>query len=143
MNDTLLVRRFEPIGNLLRQREGFVQRKRTARDPLSERLAFDELHNEELSAFAFFEAVESGDVRVVELSEQPSFALESGQPLFVSGKLFGEGFDRDIPPEFSISSSIHLASSRQESPKATGRCLCSLFAACFRGGATLSHPYFG
>ena len=109
MNDTLLVRRFEPIGNLLRQKEGFVQRKRTARDPLGEGLALDELHDEELLAFAFFEAVESGDVRVVELSEQPSFALEPGQPLFVSGKLFGEDLDRDIPAELPISSSIHFA----------------------------------
>jgi hypothetical protein len=34
-----------------------------------------------------------------------------------------------------------LPSSRQESPVATGRRLCSLFAACFRGGATISRPY--
>jgi len=32
-------------------------------------------------------------------------------------------------------------SSRQESPGATGRSLFSPFAACFRGGATISRPY--
>src|SRR5210317_2350205 len=32
-------------------------------------------------------------------------------------------------------------SSRQEPPKAVGKCLFSLLSACFRGGATISFPY--
>jgi hypothetical protein len=36
---------------------------------------------------------------------------------------------------------VPFFSSRQEPPKATGKCLFSLFSACFRGGATKSLPY--
>ena len=39
---------------------------------------------------------------------------------------------------------IHIIptfSSRQEPPEAIGKCLFSLFSACFRGGATRSLPY--
>ena len=35
---------------------------------------------------------------------------------------------------------ITPVSSRQETSVTSGRCLCSLLAACFRDGATLSHP---
>ena len=37
MDDALLVRGFECIGDLLRDRDGFVERKRTACDPIGER----------------------------------------------------------------------------------------------------------
>ena len=36
---------------------------------------------------------------------------------------------------------IRPGSSRQEPPEAAGKCLFSLFPACFRGGATRSFPY--
>ena len=43
--------------------------------------------------------------------------------------------------EFGVPCLVDLPSSRQESPTATGRCSSSPFAACFRGGATISRPY--
>ena len=46
MNDPLLVRGFERVRDLLRDRQGFVDRDRAARDPLREVLALDELHHE-------------------------------------------------------------------------------------------------
>ena len=46
MNDPLLVRRFERLGDLLRDRQRLVERDRAARDPLREVLALDELHHE-------------------------------------------------------------------------------------------------
>ena len=46
MDDALLVRGFECIGDLLRDRDGFVERKWTARDPIGQRVAFDQFEDE-------------------------------------------------------------------------------------------------
>jgi len=54
---------------------------------LGQRLAFHELHDEALVSVVLFEAVECGDVRMVELGEEPGFSLETLEPLFVSREL--------------------------------------------------------
>ena len=46
VDDPLLVRRFERLGDLPRDRQRFVERNRPARDPLGERLALDQLQHE-------------------------------------------------------------------------------------------------
>ena len=46
MDDPLLVRRFERLGDLPRDRQRLVDRDRAARDPLREILALDEFHHE-------------------------------------------------------------------------------------------------
>ena len=46
MHDTLFVRGGEGVGKLPRDMQRFVHRQRTARDPLREVLALDELHHE-------------------------------------------------------------------------------------------------
>ena len=46
MNDALLVRGFERLGDLPRDRERLVERERPARDAVGERLALDQLHHE-------------------------------------------------------------------------------------------------
>ena len=85
--------------------------------------------------------MEGGDVGVVQGCKDLGLSLESGESFFVLGELIGQDLDRDIPAELCIAGAVDLASSRQESPGATGRSLYSLLAACFRGGATISRPY--
>ena len=46
MDDALLVRGFERVGDLLRDRQRFVERDRAARDALRQILALDEFHHE-------------------------------------------------------------------------------------------------
>ena len=52
----------------------------------------------------------------------------------------GQDLQRDLAVELRVGGLPDLASSRQETPGAGGQCLCSLLAACFRGGATISCP---
>ena len=47
----------------------------------------------------------------------------------------------DFPLQIIPTSHSLTFSSRQEPPKAIGKCLFSLLSACFRGGATRSLPY--
>ena len=46
MDDALLVRGFERVRDLLRDRQRLVERDRAPRDPLREIVAFDQLHHE-------------------------------------------------------------------------------------------------
>ena len=50
MNDPLLVRRLQGGGELLRDRQRFVKRQRSARDPVCEILPFDQFENERRDA---------------------------------------------------------------------------------------------
>ena len=83
VNDPLLVRGFERLGDLLRDRQRFVDRDRATRDALGQVLALDQFHHERGDAAAFFEAVDGGDVRMVERGEHLGFALKSRQPVVV------------------------------------------------------------
>ena len=67
MNDAFFMRRFEPVGDLDKQRDNLVDGNRALRDNLGERLALDQLHDEELLAVVLFETIERGYVRVIEL----------------------------------------------------------------------------
>jgi hypothetical protein len=86
MDDPLFVRRFERLRDLFRDRPRLVERNRAARDPLREILAVDEFHHERGGAVALFEAKDPGDVRMVQRREHFRLALETGEPIVVSGE---------------------------------------------------------
>ena len=62
----LLVRGFERVRDLLRDRQRFVERNRAARDPLRQIVALDEFHHEGVHARRLLEAVDRGDVRMIQ-----------------------------------------------------------------------------
>ena len=66
MDDALLVRRVERLGDLPRDRQRLVERDRTSCDAVGERLTLDQFHHERLHTSAVFEAVDGGDVRMVQ-----------------------------------------------------------------------------
>ncbi len=70
MDDPLLVRGFERLGDLLRDGQRFIERDRAARDALRQIVALDEFHHERGDACAFLEAVDRGDVRMIERRER-------------------------------------------------------------------------
>ena len=66
VDDPLLVRRFERVGDLLRDGQRLVERDRAARDALRQVVALDQFHHDRTHTAAFFEAVDVRDVRVIE-----------------------------------------------------------------------------
>ena len=58
MDDALLVRRFERVGDLPRDRQRFVERNRALRDAIGERRPFDQLEDERVRRATVFEAVD-------------------------------------------------------------------------------------
>ena len=62
-----------------------------------------------MPAAGFFEAVERGNVWVVELGEEFSFSLESREAVTIFGELFDEDFDGDVTAELRVSGSIDFS----------------------------------
>ncbi len=76
MNDPLLVRRFECIRDLARDRQRFWEKNRALRDAVGESRAFDQFEDKGVRRAAVFEPVDVADVRVVEGGEHLRFASE-------------------------------------------------------------------
>ena len=81
MDDALLVRGFERLRNLLRDRQRLLDRDRAARNALRQIVALDEFHHERRDARALFESVDGGDVRMIQRGEDFGFALKTCEPI--------------------------------------------------------------
>ena len=94
MDHARVVRRLHAGGDLDEDVERLVERERPARDAIGERLSFDQLEGEVTAAAGFLEAVDRGDVRMVQRGQHPRLALESLQAIGVLGNIVGEGLER-------------------------------------------------
>jgi hypothetical protein len=95
MHNPLLVRRFDRLGDLLRDRQRVIDRNSSLRDALCQRRPLDELHDEGRCAVALLQTVNGGDVRMTEPGEQFGFALETHQPLAIGRHGLGQHLDGD------------------------------------------------
>ena len=109
MDDALLVRRFQRVGDLLRDGERVGQRYWSTRDQHGEVVAFDELHDQRANAARVLEAVDVRDVGMVQRREDLRFAFETGEPIGVVGEGGGQDLDRDVAIELRIARAIDLA----------------------------------
>ena len=66
MNDSFLMRGLERVHDLTCDRQRLVHRHRLAMDPFVERLTWDELHHQEVTALGFLETVERRDVGMIQ-----------------------------------------------------------------------------
>ena len=60
-------------------------------------------------AVSFFEAVDGGDVRMIQRGEDFRFALEPGEPLGIGRDRVGQDLDRDVPLQPRVGGAIDLA----------------------------------
>ena len=79
MDDPLLVGLFERLRDLQREGKALGKGKRPGFEAFGERRAGDELHDESVGRAAGLEAVDLGDVGVVQLREELRFAFESAR----------------------------------------------------------------
>ena len=77
MDDPLLMRRFERLCDLLRDRQRLVDRDRPARNALRQVLALDELHHQRTDTVGFFETVDVRDIGMIQRREGLRFARET------------------------------------------------------------------
>ena len=114
MDDALVVRRLERLGNLARDAHAVVERE-PARDPLGERLAFDQLHHQEMDGRSragwrgLLEAVQRRDARMIERGERSGFALEPGEPIVIAEEHLEHQLQGDLAPEPGVARAKHFA----------------------------------
>ena len=84
VDDALLVRRLEGAGHLQRNRHRFVERDRAPGDAIGERRSFDQLEHERGASRLFLDAIDRGDVRMIERCEELRLAVETRQPLGIA-----------------------------------------------------------
>ncbi len=89
VDDALLVRGFEGFGDLFGDGERLIDRNRTLRDAVGERRPLDQFHDEGMDTAGLLEAVDGGDVGVVQGREGLGFPLEPGDTLGVRGQRLG------------------------------------------------------
>ena len=109
MDDPLLVRRFERLGNLSRDRQRLVAGNRPARDSLRQILAFDEFEHERLDAIGVFDAVNLRDVRMIERRKQLRLSAEPGETIRIVGDGGQQYLDCDVAIQLRVARAVDLA----------------------------------
>ena len=93
------------------KRDGLIDRNQAYHDARCQRLSLDQLHHEELLPVGFFQAVQRGDVRMIELGKERGFTLETIEALLVLGELLRQHFDGDVTAELRVPRSVNLSHS--------------------------------
>jgi hypothetical protein len=109
VSDALLVRGLQRLADLRCDAKGFVDRERTRRNLLVERLAVYQFEDQEWCAVRLFNPVDGADVWVIERGEYLGFAPESGGARRVGGKSGRKHFDGDVASELRIPCAVDLA----------------------------------
>jgi hypothetical protein len=112
MHDPALVSRGQRLGYLRRHPPCGRERQASipcGGDDVGERLPLDELHHERLPAARILEAVDLGDVGVIQRREDVGFALEPRQPFGIVGEERRQDLDGDIAVELCVACPVDLA----------------------------------
>ncbi len=108
MDDALLVRHFERLANLFRDWQRFIARDRTLRDSLGKRRTVDQFEHKGGPAIRLFEAVDGGNIRVIEGGEHLRFPCEAGEPIGLERKGVRQYLERDVAMESTVARAIDL-----------------------------------
>ena len=102
------VRRREAVGQLSTDAQHVGFGDGTACEPLTQRLARDELHDEEVDSSLSREVVDLRDVRMVQLRESQRLLPEAFARALVREKIAPEDLERDVPLEPRVARPVDL-----------------------------------
>jgi hypothetical protein len=108
MHDPFGVRGGERLGCLSRDQKRLVERDRATRHAPREVLSRDQLHHQQETALELLEAVDVGDVRVIQGGERPGFALEARTSRRIRSQRVGQNLDRHVATKPGVVSAIHF-----------------------------------
>ncbi len=117
VDDALLVRLLEPLCDLSRDRERLFERQRPAGDAGGEVFALDVLHRQEPHVLELVDAVDGGDVAVIERGQQLGLAFEPRQPRRILGDAGGQRLDGDLAAQGPIRGPPHHAHAAFTDPR--------------------------
>src|SRR5688500_4337728 len=117
MDDPLVVRLLEGLGNLPRDHQRFINWQGALRHSVSERRPLDELENERHRPIRFLEAVNAADIRMIQRGKRSRLTLEPRGAFRVGNEQVRQDLDRDVAIELRIAGSIHLAHPARAYPR--------------------------
>src|SRR5262249_23442030 len=106
-----LVRRLEPLGDLLHDRQRLLDRERAHREPERERLARDQFHLDDAPLFDLPEAEQHRDVGMIERGEHAGLALEARVPVAVGDQRVAQNLERHLAAQRRVLGAIDLSHS--------------------------------
>jgi hypothetical protein len=109
VDDPGRVRALERVGDLDPEPEDLLDRERPPLDALGERLALEELHDQEVDLALPPDVVEGADVRVLERRDRLRLALEALAHLLGGREVLGQDLERDRPVEPGVLGAVDLA----------------------------------
>src|SRR6516165_6748039 len=109
MHDPGAVRRREGVEDIIGDAERFAPLEWPSPEARRERLALDELEDEARHAAGLEEAMDRGDVWVVERRQQLGLAFEARQTAAVLRDGRWQYFDRDPATQPHVGCAVHLA----------------------------------
>ena len=118
MHDSLVVRRFERVGDLTRDGQRFINSQGARSQSLGKRLPFNQLENERMNPVAIFEAVNRANVWMIDGRKQPRFAFEPRATIRVRSEYVGQNLDGNVATQLRIARTknlSHPAASKQRS----------------------------
>ena len=106
MDDPLLVRGLQRLGDLSGDQQCVWNGNGSARDEISERDAVHQLHHDRTSGTGVFQPIDVRDVRMVQRREASSLALEASEAVGVIRGRLRQHFDRHVALEFAVVGAI-------------------------------------
>ena len=109
MDDAAFVGVFEGFADLFGDWQRFGDGDRSGFDTVRKSWAFDQFHDQGVRGAGVFEAIDGGNVGMVEGGEQGSFATEAGQALGIGGDSRRQNFQGDLATEFAVAGAVDFA----------------------------------
>ncbi len=128
------------LGDLLRNRQRLIQRDRPFRDPVSEGGAFHQLQHESLGVVRLLDAVDGGNVRVVEAGEDLRLPLEPSEPIGIIRERVGQNLQRDLAVELGVGGLLLLPNEGPTSSASGGLMGTSSAVGLSKGGGNDGAP---
>ena len=99
----------EGVGNLDRDANGFIDGERTLRDAVGECLTFKVFHDKVVGIALVPDVVKRADVRMAEVRDDLSFAIETCLHVGIAHPLRRQNFDGHTTIQARVCCEIHLA----------------------------------
>ena len=109
MDDTLLVRGFERVGDLAGDRERFLARNRPQHQTVRQRWALDQFEHQRWSSLRVFQPVDGADVRMIQRGEKLRLTTEPRDTIGIAGENLRKDLERNLAAQRGIAGSIHFA----------------------------------
>jgi hypothetical protein len=103
------MRSFHSLSNLTANLQSLFNRDWTFSNLLSQGLSGDQLQGKETHTIYLFQAIDGGDVGVIERGQELGFPLKSSQPLRIFGELLRQNLDGNFTAQVGVLGPIHFS----------------------------------